>query len=658
MRKYLKNICSIVLFLILIIQTKTFATSFSSGYVIENYDIDMIVNENNVFDITETITVDFSEEKHGIYRKIPLKNYVIRQDGTFSKNKAQISNISVNEKYTTSKENGYEAIKIGDSNKTLTGVHTYIIKYTYNIGKDPLKDADELYYNLIGTEWDTSIKNVTFKITMPKEFEQSTLGFSTGKEGSTDSSNVLYTVENNIIKGSLSSMLLDGQALTVRLTLPEGYFIGAGQKIEWYPVIVVVISLACVIITIILWKKYGKDEQVIETVEFYPPEGYNSAEVGFLYNGSADTSSIISLLIYLADKGYLKIEEEKKSKFVWSKGFKITKLKEYDGNNEIEKIFFNGLFANSKINKRKAKIIKKGSKNYNNEKDSSKEINSTKERIERETVTDSDLRDKFYITIDRIKAKLNSNKKKIFVIKKRICLVAMMILIYFLITFKPAMENDLYGGKESFMFGFIFSGIGFSILIGSLVGTIEMPKIFAIIWGASFGGGPWAFFVLPALIENPIYLIMYFIGIVCVTIIMFFIKIMPKRTAYGNEMLGKIRGFRKFLKTAEKEQLESLVEQNPEYFYNILPYTYALGVSSVWVKQFEKIAYQAPDWYDSSTEFNANSFSTFMNATMASAKSAMTSYPSTSGGGGSSGSSSSGGGFSGGGSGGGGGSSW
>ena len=56
MRKYLKNICSIVLFLILIIQTKTFATSFSSGYVIENYDIDMIVNENNVFDITETIT--------------------------------------------------------------------------------------------------------------------------------------------------------------------------------------------------------------------------------------------------------------------------------------------------------------------------------------------------------------------------------------------------------------------------------------------------------------------------------------------------------------------------------------------------------------------------------------------------------------------------
>ena len=44
-------------------------------------------------------------------------------------------------------------------------------------------------------------------------------------------------------------------------------------------------------------------------MEFYPPEGYNSAEVGFLYEGTADTKDIISLLIYLADKGYLKIEE-------------------------------------------------------------------------------------------------------------------------------------------------------------------------------------------------------------------------------------------------------------------------------------------------------------------------------------------------------------
>ena len=72
---------------------------------------------------------------------------------------------------------------------------------------------------------------------------------------------------------------------------------------------------------------------------------------------------------------------------------------------------------------------------------------------------------------------------------------------------------------------------------------------------------------------------------------------MPKRTPYGNEMLGKLKGFRRFLETAEKPQLESLVMQNPEYFYNILPYTYALGVSDVWINQFESIALEARHWY-------------------------------------------------------------
>ena len=94
-------------------------------------------------------------------------------------------------------------------------------------------------------------------------------------------------------------------------------------------------------------------------------------------------------------------------------------------------------------------------------------------------------------------------------------------------------------------------------------------------------------------------------------ILCIFIKIMPKRTKYGNELFGKVKGFKRFLETAEKPQLEGLVEQNPEYFYNILPYTYALGVSQIWMKQFETIALKAPDWYDFEGDFNMNEFSLF-----------------------------------------------
>ena len=148
------------------------------------------------------------------------------------------------------------------------------------------------------------------------------------------------------------------------------------------------------------------------------------------------------------------------------------------------------------------------------------------------------------------------------------------------------------------------------------------------------------------------YLIGYIIGVICILGMAICLKYIPKRTPYGNEILGKLKGFRNFLETAEKEKLEAMVMQDPTYFYNILPYTYVLGVSDKWIKKFESISLQAPSWYDSPNAFNMMAFGSFMNSTMTSAQSAMSSSPYSSSGG------SSGGGSSGGGSGGGGGGSW
>ena len=114
-------------------------------------------------------------------------------------------------------------------------------------------------------------------------------------------------------------------------------------------------------------------------------------------------------------------------------------------------------------------------------------------------------------------------------------------------------------------------------------------------------------------------------------------------------MLGRIRGFKNFLETAEKDKLEALVMENPQYFYEILPYTYVLDVSDTWMKKFESITLEPPTWYSGHySTFDVVMFHHFMNTTMTTATSSMTSQPS----------SGSGGGFSGGGSGGGGGGSW
>ena len=616
-----KKIIGVILFilsfiLISFLPNNSYAVT---DYVINSYDINVKVNENNTFDITETITANFYTRKHGIIRTIPLKNTIERLDGSTSTNRVKITNLQVNNEYSKSNSNGNLAIKIGNQDTYVTGLQKYVIKYTYDIGVDPVKDADEFYYNLIGTEWDTRISNVSFSITMPKEFDASSLGFSSGRYGYTDSDSVSYSVNGNTISGIYTDTLPAGNGLTVRLTLPDNYFVGArNNNTDYY--IIIGISLVIVFIAFILWLLFGKDKPVIETVEFYPPEGYNSAELAFLYKGETDDKAIVSLLIYLASKGYLSIKEtENKALFASTKDFTIYKLKEYDGTNEIEKLFFDGLFRT------------------------------------RSSVTSSDLTNRFYITVNRIKKLLNKkeNKTKIFDKKSlqlRGFIIPMMLIIFILITVKPFYDA---GMLSELPVALIFPGVGFSLMLSILTSSSpKSAKIFIIFWGLLFGGIP-LFMILPIIFSTSISAITYFIGILCIIVLYIFRKIILKRTPFGLEILGKIKGFKRFLETAEKDQLEAMVEKEPEYFYNILPYTYALDVSDKWVEQFENIAVEPPSWYYSNTAFSVHSFGIFMNSTMTRVNTSMTSRPSSSGSGGSSG-----GGFSGGGSGGGGGSSW
>lgn len=397
----------------------------SYDYVIDKYDINIIVNENNTFDITETITAYFNVSKHGIFRTIPLKNTITRLDGTTSTNRTQVTNVSVDNEYTTSRENGNYKLKIGSASRTLTGEQKYVIKYTYNLGKDPGKDYDELYYNIIGNEWDTVIGNVTFSITMPKEFDSSKLGFSSGTTGSTDNSKVKYNVSGNKITGSYNGILGAGEALTVRCELPEGYFVGTGLDINIMNYILFLIPLIFLAIAIILWYKFGRDDQVVETVEFYPPQGFNSLEVGFLYKGQADNQDVTSLLIYLANQGYIIIAEtEEKSLFSKSKGFKITKLKEYDGNNINEQIFLNGLFT------KRSSFTSLFSKTPETPTDNINEV------------TSMDLYDNFYITMGRILSNINNkeNKHKLFeksASSKTVFIILMIIATFCMITIPP-----------------------------------------------------------------------------------------------------------------------------------------------------------------------------------------------------------------------------
>lgn len=637
-------------------------------FIIDNYKIDMTINENNTYEITEVLNVTFNESKHGIYRDIPLTNNVTRLDGTINSNRAQIKDIYVSDKYSKQIVGTNYRLKIGDASKYVYGKKQYVIKYTYNIGKDPLEGLDEVYFNLIGTEWEVPIKEVKFNISMPKVFDKTKIGFSSGKRGSVDNTFVDYIVENNTIRGAYNNILMPEEALTFRVELDEGYFVGAKLETSVFVFISAGGAILCLLVAIALWLKYGKDEQVIETVELYPPDKASPLDIAFMYKGYIEDDDVVSLLLTLANKGYISIEENNKGGSIFSSSdFVIRKLKEYNGSNDAEKIFMQGLFEKrSKINS--IKTIMKALK-------SGEEVEIVG-NTDGETVTSEDLRYSFYKTVERIKSMMNNkkNKRKIFeTVASGISkwLIIMVIGIYLLITVPPIlMYSEM--GAFALPFAILFPLIGETIFIvmvftpGKKViyvnGIPTTSKIVSILFGGlfggMFGGMPWCMIVLPCLLIEKTWLTAYAIGIISMMLILIINKYMPKRTKFGTEMLGRIRGFKRFLENAEKQELESMVYKNPEYFYDILPYAYVLGVSDKWIKQFESITLMPPNWYIGYNSFSVHTFGGFMDSTMRSASSAMTSSPPSSSGSSSGFSSSSAGGSSGGGSGGGGGGSW
>ena len=641
------------------------------GYVLDAYDVDVVVHDDNTYDVTEKITAYFTaSNKHGIIRNLPLSSEFTHNDGTSYKARTKVSNITVEgDPYTTSTSDGELSIKIGSASRTVQGKKEYTIKYTYNFGQDKNQDYDEFYYNIIGTQWDTVIGNATFAIHMPKEFDAAKLGFSSGRKYSTDNESVIFQVKGNDITGSYNGILGTHEGITVRLTLDEGYFANAQSTIESWEYLIFIIPAAGAIVAFILWLIFGNDDPSVDDLQFYPPEGMNSLDLAYAYKGRVDGKDVVSLLLHLANQGYIKIVETS-SRSYSSNNFKIVKMKEYDGKDENEEKFMSGLFKGSS-RRRPAiysaeEIIKHMKDGDSLTREELEKVIEQEESIGIEETTASRLRYSFYRTINKITDAMNKkeNRKKYFTntsFASVLVIISIIISVFAIIAVPAAVSSEF---ESVFILVILLAFYAPFFAVGFAKG---MPLGFRIIWlgfttihfGAMIFGG----LELGELFEtDSFYAYGLIIGIACIVIQALFLKFMPKRTAHGLEVYGKIKGFKKFLETAEKDRLERLMAEKPSYAYDILPYAYVLGVSTKWMKKFEGLTMAPPDWYDGyATGFSMSHFNSFVNHTMTSSASAMTASPSSSGGGGFSGGGgggSSGGGSSGGGGGGGGGSSW
>lgn len=617
---------------------------YTEDYYIENYDVNIKVYENNVYEITESIDANFLIPKHGLIRKIPIDNTVSREDGSVSTNKAKVSDVRVNDKYKVYFDGNYETIRIGNPNKTVSGKMHYDIKYYYNIGKDPLEDKDEFYYNVIGTEWDGAIANVSFNIEMPKEFDSYLVGMIAGKYGSLDTGRAKYSTDGRVITGKTTGSLLEHEGLTVRVELENGYYNYKFNyelfKKQYGNKIYLLMPLIFLFIAPIIYKKHGKND-LVESIEVSPPNDKNSLEVAYIYRTYARKKDIISLLVYLANKKYLKIEETKARN--GEEGFRITKLKDYSGTNEMEKTFMEGMFKNSNV------------------------------------VTKSSLQNSFYRTINKIYKMIDNDTYKSKVIDMKEKENSTYIFGFLIVITALFMVLPLKYVIPSYIKSSIIMFIAIIGLLALIMNYCESVKNMMSVYILGMLIAIYVCFLnetnISSFMANTAYIIYFIICQFILLYLVLFISESNKRTSEAGRALGQIKGFKTFLETVEKERLIKLVEEHPTYFYDILPYAYVLDISDKWIQKFEEIGFKEPDWYTGSKGFDFDQFDKSINETLHNSSPPPVSssssfhdggssgsdfFGSSSGGGFSSGGGGgfSGGGFSGGGSGGGGGSSW
>lgn len=611
-------------------------SNISNAYDLEidTFDISMIVNDDNTYDMTETIDVTFNNSQmHGIYRDIPITTYY--------KKPIKIKNIQIEGyAYTTETVNGQIRIKIGDPDVYTTSHETYRIHYTYVLGDDLNPDMDELYFNLVGTGWQMPIHNTTFSITMPHPFDSTRLKFSSGFEGYTTSDQVSFKVDGNVISGSCDRMLGPGEALTIALPLPEGYYSEVSPDTFLMDVVgpfVPYLLGVLFLIGIVLWILYGRTEKPIPVIQFYPPQGTTPLEVGYMFDGQVDAYDMTAMLIYWADQGYVRFRElEVETGRVFRHKditIEIEKIADLPKNvPPYEATYFRELFSLYSFNQK---------------------------------VSIKDLENRFYITLGKVKGQLlktfrkDPNRQMVMPSSKKIGIVLAVLgwISLFSVCRLVFHQINPYERLGGTIFAAVIPTIAlvFGIMggcsIGLLTSRLPRERVKSILHATVSLILLYGIFSALALyfVSNPILALLSWLG--CTLMVL--APLSKKYTPIGLEWMRYLLGLKQFFEQAEKSRIETLVAQDPEYYYHLLPYAMALGVTDAWAKQFETMTLVQPYWYESPYFYGG--FSTYvfydrMNHFTKTVNHSMTSTPSSGG--------SSSGGSSGGGSGGGGGGGW
>lgn len=297
---------------------------------IGNFDAQYDLQKDSSIIVSESIEAKFNSDnpKHGIIRYIPIKYRNSLQQNL----DLRFSLISITDQngnpltYEQTWNGDFVDLKIGDADIELTTPQTYLIKYKLERGINSFDDHDELYWNVTGNGWDTSIESATATVILPEKLSSNNLKATcfTGEEFSTDSDCTVDITTDGRIEVKTNTLLYSYAGLTIVVGFPKGTIDYPSQTtlLLWFLQDNWGYSLPLITLALmtLYWYYNGRDPQANRSTimpHYEPPRGILPAEAGTLIDNTVNIHDITSTIISLAVRGYLIIHENKSKGLLW-----------------------------------------------------------------------------------------------------------------------------------------------------------------------------------------------------------------------------------------------------------------------------------------------------------------------------------------------------
>ena len=449
-------------------------------------------------------------------------------------------------------------VDMGDTSRKTGQTHYYRVKYEYAITKPADKNA--IYLNAIGFGSEAAMNNVSIVLKLPDGF----LGakYFDEERGTESEGKVISAVGNTITlkKGHLPSY----QGVTFQLDFEDGVL---STKTDLTPYWVIIV--ACVILALLFAVKFllfNKDG-LTPIVNVEAPNDMDPLVMGKLIDNKVDKSDVTSLIYYWANKGYIKINmpEEKNADSGNIELIQI-RMKLPEGSPYYQVRMYDKLFKSGPL------------------------------------VKISELTYKFYPTVESVTKEVNAENSKLYSGKSMAFAVLFALIGGLVMALTPVILALTTISSKLFLIVPLFM-IAPAFVIFALTQTVrynrlkfKKSKLILCYVGVALLA---ALFSLIYVLFLPSYYVEVIPKIIlCVVgfaIVMLSACIISRTEKY-TEKLNHIVGFREFITLTEKDKLEAMLEENPELYYQILPYAIVLGVSDIWENKFANLTIAPPSW--------------------------------------------------------------